>query len=69
MFAIANSILWLITAIGLTAVFWLLRGFCSAEARERRRRARSHRPVISTANRPMVRLAVDAERSKSERKR
>jgi hypothetical protein len=69
MFAIANSILWLITAIGLTAVFWQLRGHFGAEAREQRRRARSHRPVISTANRPMVRLAVDAEKSKCERKR
>ena len=69
MFAIANSILWFSSAIGLAAVFWLLCEHFSAEAREQRRRARSHRPVISTANRPMVRLAVDAEKSKSERKR
>ena len=69
MLAIANTVLWLFSAIVITAVFWLLRGYFSAEARELRRRARSHRPVISTANRPMVRLAVDAEKSKSERKR
>jgi hypothetical protein len=69
MFAIANTVLWLFSTIVITAVFWLLRGHFSAEAREQRRRARSHRPVISTANRPMVRLAVDAEKSKSERKR
>lgn len=69
MLAIANSVLWFISAIVLTVVFWLLRGYFSAEAREQRRRARSHKPVISTANRPMVRLAVDADKSKAERKR
>lgn len=69
MFAISNTVLWLISALVLTAAFWLLRGYFSAEAREQRRRARSHRPVVSMANRPMVRLAVDAEKSKAERKR
>ena len=69
MFAIANTVLWLFSAIAITAAFWFLRRCFSAEAREQRRRARNHRPVISTANRPMVRLAVDAEKSKSERKR
>lgn len=69
MFAISDTVLWLISAIVLAAVFWLLRGHFSAEAREQRRRARSHRPVISTANRPAVRLAVDADKSKSDRKR
>ena len=69
MFAIANTVLWLLSAIVLTAALWFLRRCFSAEAREQRRRTRSHRPVISTANRPMVRLAVDAEKSKSDGKR
>ena len=69
MFDIATPVLWLIGIIALAAAFLLLRGYFSAEARERRRRERSHRPVISTANRPMVRLAVDADKAESERKR
>lgn len=53
----------------LAAAFWLLRGYLNPGAREQRRRARSHRPVISTANRPMVKLAVDADKARTERKR
>jgi hypothetical protein len=69
MFDITNPAFWIISIIMLVAAFWLLRGFFSAEARERRRRERSHRPVVSTAHRPMVRLAVDADKAKAERKR
>ena len=64
-----HSVFWIISALVLVAAFLLLRGFFSAEARERRRRERSHRPVVSTANRPMVKLAVDADKAKAERKR
>jgi hypothetical protein len=69
MFDIATPVLWLIGIIALAAAFLLLRGYFSAEARERRRRERSHRPVISTASRPMVRLAAETEKPKDDRKR
>jgi hypothetical protein len=69
MFNNTNSVFWIISALVLVAAIWLLRGYFSAEAREQRRRARSHRPVISTAHRPMVKLAVDADKEKADRKR
>ena len=68
MFDIANPVLWLIGFIVLAAVFLLLRGHFSAEARERRRRERSHKPVVSTAHRPMVRLAVETEKPEDDQK-
>jgi hypothetical protein len=68
MSGIERFLLWLIGALLLAAAvpFWRL--VLSPEARERRRRERSHRPVISTAHRPMVRLAVETKKSESERK-
>jgi hypothetical protein len=65
MFAIADPVLWLIAIIALAAVFLLLRHF-STEARERRRRERSHGRVGSTAKRPIVSLAVETEKPKDD---
>ena len=67
MFDTGNPVLWLIVLVLAGAAFFLLRGHFSAEARERRRRERSHRPVVSTANRPMVKLAVETEKPKDDR--
>ena len=69
MFNNTNSFFWITIAVVLAAAFWLLRGAFSPEAREQRRRARSHRPVVSNVRRPMVRLAVDLDKAESERKR
>ena len=69
MFDTRNPVLWLIGIIVLAAVFFLARGLFSAEERERRRRARSHGPVISRKKGPTVRLAVDVDKPERDRKR
>ena len=58
MFDFANPIVWLISLVLFAAVVVLLRGYFAPEARERRRRKRSHGRVVSKAARPMVSLAV-----------
>jgi hypothetical protein len=69
MFDIGKPVHWLIAVVALAALVFLLRGYFSPDARERRRRERSHRRVISKARRPMVRLAVKTEKAKDERRR
>jgi Na+/H+ antiporter NhaD/arsenite permease-like protein len=69
MFDTGNPVLWVISSIVLVAFFFLMRGFFSAEARERRRRERSHRSVISQKKGPAVRLAVDVAKPKRDRTR
>lgn len=54
--------------LGVIAVMggaWMVRHFCSADARWQRRRRRSNTRVSSTAKRPMVRFSV---RTKHRRK-
>jgi hypothetical protein len=69
MLDIRNPVLWLIGAIVLGLVLVLLRGHFTAAARERRRRDRSHQPVVSRKQGPSVKLAVNAGKSKGDRKR
>jgi len=69
MFAAGNPVVWLIGIIVLGIVFFLLRGYFSAEARARRRREKSHRRVVSWKQGPIVRLAVDADKPKRDCKR
>jgi len=69
MFGIANSFLWLLGIVLLGAVLLGLRHYYSADAREARRRARSHGPVISRKRGPSVRLGVAVEKPKRRRKR
>jgi len=64
MSGIPNSALWLAGVLVLIAVTLGLRRHFSADAREARRRERSHGPVVSRKPGPSVRLAVDAEKSK-----
>lgn len=64
-----NPVLWLIGFIVLTFSFLLLRGRFNAEARARRRLEKSHRPVVSRRKGPTVRLAVEVEKPKGDRKR
>jgi beta-lactamase regulating signal transducer with metallopeptidase domain len=69
MLGISNSILWLIGVLALGIVLFLVRGHFTAEARERRRREKSHRRLISRKQGPTVQLAVDVDKPKRDRKR
>jgi hypothetical protein len=64
-----NPVVWLIGIIALAVAFFLLRGHFTVEARERRRREKSHKPVVSRKQGPTVRLAVDVDKAKRDRKR
>jgi len=64
-----NPVVWLIGIIAVAIVVFLMRGHFTAEARERRRRAKSHRRVVSRKQGPTVRLAVDVDKPKRDRKR
>ncbi len=67
MLDIRNPVTWLLGILALGAVFLLARRRFSPEARERRRRDKSHRPVISRRPGPTVRLAVNADKPKRDR--
>lgn len=70
MFGIANSVLGLISLIVLVAIVLSWRHYFNAAAREARRRARSHGPVVSRRRGPSIRLAVDVNpRNKAKRMR
>ena len=57
-----STVWWWAMALGLVGLGVLVvRGFFNQEARERRRRQRSHGRVVSRAVRPMVSLAVETE--------
>ena len=58
---LSNSSVWLLALVGIGIAGVLLRAFFNRDARERRRRQRSHGRVISKVARPMVKLAVEAE--------
>ena len=64
-----NPVVWLIGIIALAIVVFLLRGHFTFEARARRRREKSNRPVVSRKQGPTVRLAVDVDKPKRDRKR
>jgi hypothetical protein len=68
MLDIRNPLLWLISVIVLIVVLSLVRGHFSAEARERRRREKSHRPVTSRKQGPTVKLAVNVDKPSRDRK-
>ena len=68
MLDIRNPLFWLIGVVVLVAVVSLVRSHFSAEARERRRREKSHRPVVSRKQGPTVKLAVDVGKPKRGRK-
>ena len=67
MLATINPPFWLIGITVLIAVTLLVRGHFTAEAREARRRARSHGRVVSKGRGPMVKLAVETEKEKEDR--
>ena len=63
-----HPMVWLIGAVALAALGLLARGYFSAEAKARRRRERSNRPLASRKRGPTVRLAVKAPKSKRDPK-
>jgi len=69
MYGITKLSVWLVGSIALVAVLFGVRHAFSADAREARRRARSHGPVVSRKRGPSVRLAVDLAKPKRRRKR
>jgi hypothetical protein len=69
MYGITELAVWLVGSIVLIAVILGVRHSLSADAREARRRARSHGPVVSRKRGPSVRLAVDLAKPKRRRKR
>ena len=69
MHGITKLSVWLVGSIVLIAVILGIRHYLSAAAREARRRARSHGPVVSRKRGPSVRLAVDLDKPKRRRKR
>jgi len=68
MLDIRNLILWLIGVLAVAIALFLMRGHFSPEARARRRREKSNRPVISRKRGPNVKLAVNAGKPKGDRK-
>ena len=63
-----NPILWLIVVLGMGLVLSLVCSRLSPEARSRRRREKSHRPVVSRKQGPTVKLAVDVGKPRRGRK-
>jgi hypothetical protein len=57
----SNPVVWLPTLAVIVISCFVFRAVFSREARERRRRQRSHGKVISKVARPMVKLAVEGE--------
>ena len=68
MFYKFNPVFWLIGILAFLILFQLARRHFSTEARDRRRRDRSHGPVVSRKRGPSVRLAVDVGKSKRKTK-
>ena len=69
MFDTRNPALWIVGIIVIAAIFLFVRKHFNAGVRERRRRDRSHAPVMSRKRGPSVTLAVKTDESKRERKR
>jgi hypothetical protein len=64
-----NPMVWVTGIVALGVVLFTLRGHFTTEARARRRRDKSHRPVISRKKGPTVRLAVNVDEPESGRDR
>ncbi len=68
MFAKANLVYWAAGLFGAVVAAMALKHYFSPEARERRRRARSHGKVVSRRQGTWVKLAVKTKKSKARRK-
>jgi hypothetical protein len=63
-----SPILWFVVVVAFAFALFLARAYFSPDARARRRREKSHRPAVSRRQGPTVRLAVDVDKSKRDRK-
>jgi len=68
MLDLRNPVPWLIGIIALGVMLFSMRRHLNPEARARRRREKSHRPVISRKQGPTVRLAVNVGKPERDRK-
>jgi hypothetical protein len=68
MLNLRNPVFWLIGVAAIVAIFLLLRGRFSAEARERRRRRRSYRRLEAKGRKRPVKLAVKVEGAKGDKR-
>ena len=68
MLDIGNPLFWLLGVVVLVASLSLMRSHFSAEAMGRRRREKSHRPVISRKQGPTVKFAVNVGKPRRDRK-
>jgi hypothetical protein len=64
-----NLVLWLLGIVVVAAAIVGLRRYFNAAAREARRRARNYAPVVTRKRGPSIKLAVDVDDSKHDRKR
>ena len=64
-----NPVVWLIGILAFAVAMAFVRGYFTSEARARWRLDKSHRLVISRKHGPTVRLAVDVDKPKRDRKR
>ncbi len=69
MLDIPSSVLWLLGILVLGATIFGLRRYFSANAREARRCARNHGPVVTRKHGPAIRLAVKVDNTKRDRDR
>jgi hypothetical protein len=69
MLAAASPAVWLTALFGIVALLVLLRRPFSAEVRARRRRDRSHGPVVSRKRSPTVKLAANVDEPKRKPRR
>ena len=65
-----DNLAWLfLGGLGLILGWMAMRRHVTAEARDRRRRARSHGPVVSRKEGVSVKLAVKTRKSKGKRRK
>jgi hypothetical protein len=67
MFTRENLAFWAAGLLAAAVAVWVLTRYFSPEARERRRRERSHGKVVSRRRGPRVKLAVKTKKSKPDR--
>ena len=68
MFDVSHPMVWFIGIGAFAALWFLARGHFSTEARARRRRDKSNRPLISRKRGPTVRLAAKVDKPKRDQR-
>jgi len=68
MFSVRSPVFWFGVVVAFTLALFLVRAVFDPDARARRRRHRSHGRVVSRRQGPSVRLLVNVDKSKRDRK-